>query len=939
MDFFNLRFDSFSSSLFFNNTQNLDKLKIYAHKNELLIDHVNKVIYIFNNLKDEDVFFKFYNYFYNKSLLNMSYEKFIFILEDFLFFHDIGKLSFNFQINRLNKYNSTIREEQKIFVSDYNIDIENFEANHSLSGSLAFLSKYKNIINENKLFLILLSFSIYGHHTNLKDILPQEDFTFNDFSHKDLNTISLLLLFLDIANLQEIENCEYDQRFFQKIQMLVEDNKTSNDSTFSFFYNYIYSLLISSDVLASMHYNISFNEVISIDFNNRITNKIKSKMIDSYYSVEYNKNLMNEKYVSNLNRIHHINDLRKNMLLEASYNLKNILKSENHSNLFFLNMPTGGGKTNTSMKLALDLIENTNADRIIYAMPFINIIEQNYNVICDNFNLSEENSEIRKIYSVTETIFNEKDDEFKSKIIMHDNFFNYPVICTTFSTLFDSILRTKKGYKYKVSSLVNSVIILDEIQSLPLINWNSLYYLINEMAIKYNIYFIIMSATLPQFHKLKIDSSDNFHYDDAIQLINSPELYFNHYLFDRTKINGKINEISIDDKNKLKKYLLNIIKNNFDIGYNKGLIVLNTIKSSKLIYDLLSECDKFEIDLLNSSLLSSVKQKIIYKINGMGKNKSKRYILVSTQSIEAGVDVSFDFIVRDFSILDSIEQVRGRCNRSRELNNNDPYKKGNIYLINLKDKKNYLHRYIYDFNEINSRILETFRLLKNNINYKYEDILNYYDCVTENINKLEDDKEEKFIINDRNNIVNWNNMEYSKLQDNEGIHIINNDFNQFSVFIPIKMEIFNENPKGIDINSISNDELLELYEKNKSNFIFSLNELEFIKNIEENECIIIIENNCINGEKLITYYENVISEYKKDINGLKIIQKEFSSILNKFIVNLSINNNEVNDKIKLEFKKIGYFYIMDIKYIGDNEESLYSIKKGLNYYPIITEIL
>ena len=182
-------------------------------------------------------------------------------------------------------------------------------------------------------------------------------------------------------------------------------------------------------------------------------------------------------------------------------------------------------------------------------------------------------------------------------------------------------------------------------------------------------------------------------------------------------------------------------------------------------------------------------------------------------------------------------------------------------------------------------------------------------------------------------------MEYSKLQENEGIHIINNDLNQYSVFIPINMDILNENINEIDIDSISNDELLKLFEKNKSNFIFSFNELKFIKNIEESEDIILIEDNQVNGEKIILYYENIISEYKKDINGLKIIQKEFSSILNKFIVNLSINNDEVNDKIKFEFKKIGYFYIMDIEYIGDDEESLYSIKKGLNYYPIITEIL
>ncbi len=109
-------------------------------------------------------------------------------------------------------------------------------------------------------------------------------------------------------------------------------------------------------------------------------------------------------------------------------------------------------------------------------MPFINIIEQNYDVIKDNFGLSEVKNEIRKIYSASESIFPYKSDEDKSDIIMKDSFFDYPVIFTTFVSLFNPLIKNKKRYKYSLSSLANSVVILDEIQSLPLRNWTSLYY-------------------------------------------------------------------------------------------------------------------------------------------------------------------------------------------------------------------------------------------------------------------------------------------------------------------------------------------------------------------------------------------------------------------------------------------------------------------------------
>ena len=224
--------------------------------------------------------------------------------------------------------------------------------------------------------------------------------------------------------------------------------------------------------MASREYKKSLNDVKSDNFDNRIGNDLKHKMIKSFYNVGYNQDLFNVQYDENINEMDDINLLRRNMLLEASDNLLNHL--DNH--IFFLNIPTGGGKTNTSMKLALDLIDNSSVNRIIYAMPFINIIEQNYGVIKDNFNLSEDCGDIRKIYSATETIFDEEDDEFKSKIILQDSFFNYPVICTTFSTFFDGFINNKKRYKYKISALANSVVILDEIQSLPLVNWNSLYF-------------------------------------------------------------------------------------------------------------------------------------------------------------------------------------------------------------------------------------------------------------------------------------------------------------------------------------------------------------------------------------------------------------------------------------------------------------------------------
>ena len=70
----------------------------------------------------------------------------------------------------------------------------------------------------------------------------------------------------------------------------------------------------------------------------------------------------------------------------------------------------------------------------------------------------------------------------------------------------------------------------------------------------YNIYFIVMSATLPKFDKLKISKDDKYLHKKAISLINSPEKYFNHYLFHRTEVKGGIVELYLDDVERIKEY-------------------------------------------------------------------------------------------------------------------------------------------------------------------------------------------------------------------------------------------------------------------------------------------------------------------------------------------------------------------------------------------------
>ena len=879
------------------------RVPIYAHPQELLFNHGQKTYKIFNSLIDENILSYFFNFFSDNNLINIGYIEFKKIIKQCIHYHDIGKVSFSFQINRLNRNTDNSLNDEgfiqkelftKIF-GDFN-ELSYFDENHSSSGAYVFLNYLDNKYKLKKnLLLLVFVLVIAGHHTKILD--------FNKFNLKNDNTICFICELLE-DNIYK-NQIEYNDKNGSRIDDLNKyfkkfDKKYNNETMYylSSFYQYIYSLLITSDVIASSQYE--YNQITVEKNNNRITDDLLIKMYNKFN--EFNKTLNIEKP---------INKLRHEMLVESSENLLKALNDDENNRIFYLNMPTGAGKTNTSMKLALDILKNTDADRIFYTMPFITILDQNYDIICENFDL-EDNKNIRKLCSTNSFIFN-NDEEFKnddekmeylSEILMNDDFLDYPVICTTFVRLFNTIIRNNKRNKYGFASLSNSVVILDEVQSLPIKNWSSLYYILNDISEKLNIYFIFMSATLPEFKKLD-EKYQNYNY---VPLIENPQKYYDSSIFkDRTKIMGLATELDIDDIESLKEYFYQIINNNFQDDYFKGLIVLNTVKSSKLVYDLVKEFQEeldFEVDLLNSTIMSHKKKELIDKIEDM---TNKRYILVSTQSIEAGVDVSFSFVIRDFTTLDSIEQIRGRCNRHNELPESNY---GKIYLIKLLDDKNKeLFSYIYNKEEIETRITETKKLIidKANIDYSFNDLKKYYENISKIKYEITTDKEKKLESNDNDNIQSWNRMLYSKLNNDNGIHIIE-DKKQVTLFLMIDIDITH----------------------------FKEEELDYLKNIEKDLDYNLIEYDKVIAENILSYYDfdqmKDVTDYKKK----KIIKKEFSSILDKFLINTYVNDElraeyQTLESYKKYYKDYFFFEVIPNELIGEGDDCLYSVKTGLNH--------
>ena len=355
--------------------------------------------------------------------------------------------------------------------------------------------------------------------------------------------------------------------------------------------------------------------------------------------------------------------------------------------IFSINVPTGTGKTLTGLSFALKLRERIlhregYLPRIVYSLPFLSIIEQNFNEFEKVFQLVTKqrpgNEVLLKHHHLAEITYQFTDAEElpseESRFLIEG--WESEIVVTTFMQLFHTLISNKNRMLRKFNALVNAIVILDEIQTVPYKYWHLIRKFFLRFAEVFNTRFVMMTATQPLIFKK----------DEITELIPSEQK--NHYIkqLDRiTFINKSHDTLSL-------KEFMEILHTDIS-GYpdDDFLIVLNTINSSITVYNDLKEFMKeqgiadVDLDYLSTNIIPKHR---LQRINAI-KESDNRKVIVSTQLVEAGVDIDIDRVYRDFAPLDSLNQVAGRCNR-----NFSKGKKGVMTVFSLKDGQEY-YRYIY----------------------------------------------------------------------------------------------------------------------------------------------------------------------------------------------------------------------------------------------------
>jgi len=228
---------------------------------------------------------------------------------------------------------------------------------------------------------------------------------------------------------------------------------------------------------------------------------------------------------------------------------------------------------------------------------------------------------------------------------------NSEIMITTFVQLFETLISHRNATSRRFNKLANSIVILDEVQSLPTKYWHLIREMIKKISESLNTYFIFMTATQPYLVEECVELASQERYLERLDRI---EAYFD-----------------------LKEKTIEEFLNSLDLRGNKTyLFIANTISSSKEIYERLKKRLKENICYLSTSVAPYERRKRIENIK-----KGLFRIVVSTQLVEAGVDIDFDVVYRDFAPLDSLNQSAGRCNRNMERGN------GEFRVIRLIDEE------------------------------------------------------------------------------------------------------------------------------------------------------------------------------------------------------------------------------------------------------------
>lgn len=550
--------------------------------------------------------------------------------------HDLGKFSENFK-----NYIEKAADGEKV---------QRGSVNHTFAGVRFLLEKHNDeqLSGFSDIVLEILAYAVGAHHGLFDCVDDNNNNGFTKRIQKEgIDYLNAAQEFLKICcSKQDIEDLLKQSEkeclpVFNEIEKLADnvDAKIQN-TQITFYIGFLARLILSAIIEADRSDTSQFMN----GYSEKTVKNISEIWINCIKNVEQKLSTMPLDKPINKTRA------QISALCAEAGNLE--------SGIYRLNLPTGAGKTLTSLRYALHHALAHNKKRIIFTMPLLSIIEQNAGIIHDY--IGNEELILEHHSNIVET---DENDELDKRELLVESW-DVPIIITTMVQMLNTLFAGKTANIRRMQALCNSIIVIDEVQTVPDKMLSLFNLALNFLAKICNATIILCSATQPCFEKTMypLDKSVK----DLITLTKEQETVFKRV---RLEYKGEM------DCEELADFAAGILEKN-----NSLLLVCNTKNEAAVMFNLLcSKIKDVKAFHISAGMCTAHRKETIKEMQEALENKQQKVLCVSTQVIEAGVDVSFARVIRLLAGMDNIVQATGRENRNREFDGLAPG-----YIVRLK---------------------------------------------------------------------------------------------------------------------------------------------------------------------------------------------------------------------------------------------------------------
>ncbi|WP_207706902.1 CRISPR-associated helicase Cas3' [Alkaliphilus pronyensis] len=593
--------------------------------------------------------------------------------------HDLGKATdlFNYYIK--SNIGLIKPSDKNYYKSEHKVDHISAGAQYIFNSSL-----------QDETVKAILSLLILSHHGGLIDcITPAGDNNFYYRVNKDtlatgLNEAVLKCKDEVIFKADNIINSDLMTPFYDHINKLKQyKNKSIKYFNLGLLIRFLLSCLIDAD------------RQDTADFEN--PHQLKGRQHGEYLDWNYLSSLLDD-HLGNF----HIKSNVDNVRQEISSKCLEFAK--NKRGIFQLTVPTGGGKTLSSLRFALKHASNNKMERIIYVVPFTTIIDQNADTVRK---ILEKDLEVGTVVLEHHSNLTPEEDTERTKLLSEN--WDAPIVFTTMVQLLEALFNGGTRSVRRMHQLANSVIIFDEIQSLDVKMVHMFNSAIEFLVNICNSSIVLCTATQPLLNNIEPKEYSLTIKENQKIISNAGEIHRvlkRVEVKDLTKTGGWLDcdivDLAVGELNKNQNVL----------------VIVNTKKSAvRLMANI--DTEKYESYHLSTDMCPKHRMdkltEMITRLERPKKASQKPIICVSTALIEAGINIDFDVVIRFTAGLDSIVQAAGRCNRNGLMDKN-----GTLYIVNPADEDLTMLKDIKKGAEETERVLREY---KNNPEYYDNDIL------------------------------------------------------------------------------------------------------------------------------------------------------------------------------------------------------------------------